>query len=246
VKLFVISLFMTVSAGFADTIQFTGLPANTQYGTYNGYATATIDGIPSELLICDDFDHTTYVPSGPLDYSVSTLTGADPLQFARFADPSQFDSSVAKYEEAAILLNGLRQTGPSLLLDLTADYQYALWMLFTPSVASPNATAQTLLNDAASSVQQGGPSNEALYSELRIFTPDAGYSSNQEFLQMAADLTLPPPDLQESAATPEPAPAVLIGIGIVVIGLSVGARRLRKRHQSGVITLDNTPRGSER
>ncbi len=232
-KLLAVFLFLTAASGFADTIQFTGLPANTQYGTYNGYVSATIDGIPAQMLICDDFDHTTYVPSGPLDFSQSTLTGADPLQYARFADPNQLGSSMAKYEEAAILLNGLRQTGPGLLLDLTADYQYALWMLFTPGVASPNATAQTLLNDAADTVQQGEASNQALYSELRIFTPDAAYSSNQEFLQMAADPTLSPPpplDFLDSAATPEPAPAVLIGIGIVAIGLSVGARCLRKRH----------------
>jgi hypothetical protein len=221
-------LFLTVSAGFADTIQFTGLPVNTQYGTYNGYAFATIDGTPLQALICDDFDHTTYVPSGNMAYSLSTLMGVDPLQYARFVDPNDWDGTIAQYEEAALLLDGLRQTGSGLLLDLTADYQYALWHLFTPSVVLPDATARTLLNDAASSVQQGGASNQAIYSELGIFTPTAAYASNQEFLQLAANPTpgSPNSNFSDTLATPETSPGFLVGIGIAAIVLSLGTRRL--------------------
>jgi hypothetical protein len=225
------------SAGFGASIQFTGLPSNFQYGTYNGYASATIDGVPLQQVICDDYDHTTYVPSGPLDYSLSTLTGQSPLQGARFADPSQLASAETKYEEAAILLNGLDQTGPGTLLDLTADYQYALWILFTPTVAAPNATALTLLNDAARSMQQGGASNQAIYSELRIYTPTAAYASNQEFLQLAPSgvtfqsFAIDPPD---PSAVPEPQPAIMVGIGIGAIVLSVGARSLLLRRGARV------------
>jgi hypothetical protein len=230
-KLLALFLFVMVSAGFADTIQFTGLPVNTQFGTYNGYAIATIDGTPLQQLICDDFDHTTYVPSGNLTYSLSTLTGGSPLQYARFIDLNDSNSTIVKYEEAALLLDGLRQTGPGSLLDLTADYQYALWRLFTPSVVLPNVTAQTLLNDAAYGVQQGGTSNDAIYSELRIYTPAAAYSSNQEFLQMAANPTPGPPNsyFSNTLTTPEAEPAVLVGIGIFAIAVSLGARRLLLR-----------------
>jgi hypothetical protein len=239
IKFLAVSLFLTVSGGFANTIQFTGLPVNSQYGTYNGYAFATIDGSPLQPLICDDFDHTTYVPSGNLTYSLSTLTGGSPLQYARFDDTSQWAGTIAKYEEAALLLDGLNHTGGALLLDLTADYQYALWSLFTPSVVLPNATAQTLLNDAAASVQQGGASNQILYSELRIYTPTAAYASNQEFLQMgSATAFAPGGNLSDPAATPEAASMILVGIGLAAIALSLGARHLLRRRGVGATVLD--------
>jgi hypothetical protein len=173
------------------------------------------------MLICDDFGHTTNEPSGPMDFSLSTLTSPTPLQYARFVDPNR-GVAITRYEQAAILLDGLNHTGPGLLLDMTADYQYALWMLFTPGVNAPNATAQTLLNDAAYSVRQGGPANLAIYSELRIYTPTASYVSNQEFLQLGAH----PPD---PTAIPETSPAILIWIGMAGIALSVAARRLLQR-----------------
>jgi len=231
-KFLPVFLFLTVSTGFANTIQFTGLPVNTQYGTYNGYAVATIDGTPLEPLICDDFDHTTYVPSGNLTYSLSTLTGGDPLQYARFIDPNNWGATIVKYEEAALLLNGLNQTGPGFLLDLTADYQYALWYLFTPSVVLPNATAQTLLNDATNSVQQGGAYNQMLYSELLIYTPTAAYASNQEFLQLGSPTAYALDGFSDPGAVPEAAPGILVGIGMAAIGLSLGARHLRQRRDA--------------
>ena len=186
------------------------------------------------------------MPSGNLTYSLSTLTGGSPLEYARFIDPNHWDSTFVKYEEAAILLDGLRQTGPGLLLDLTADYQYALWLLFTPSVVPPNATAQTLLNDATHSVQQGGAFNQLLYSELRIYTPTTAYASNQEFLQMGSPTSFPVNgDLLDPIATPEAAPGILVGIGMAAIALSLGARRLLRRRK-GASTSGGTPQASAR
>jgi hypothetical protein len=141
------------------TIQFTALPLNYQYGTFNGFAFGAIDGAANQPLICDDYDHTTYVPSGPLIYGSSTLTGSSPLAGARFSNAGDPDGSLLRYQEAAMLLYGLQNTGPSQLLDLTADYQYALWKLFTPSVQLPTSTAQTLLTDAAEQVASGNPQN---------------------------------------------------------------------------------------
>ncbi|HLK68735.1 MAG TPA: hypothetical protein VKU19_35130 [Bryobacteraceae bacterium] len=227
--------FLTASGGFADTIQFTALPVNTQYGTYNGYASATINGTPLEALICDDFNHETFVPSGPMDFSLSTLTGSNPLQNARFVDPNQQTTTINKYEEAAVLLDGLNHTGPGLLLDLTGDYQYALWMLFTPTVNAPNATAQTLLNDAAAAVRANAISTQALYSELRIFTPTAAFASNQEFLQLSASATsFDLSDPGGPVATPEAPPSVLFAIGIGAISLSLLVRRFLKREAAEV------------
>jgi hypothetical protein len=209
-----------------STVQFTGLPINTQFGTFNGLAVATVDGLPDQLLICDDFNHTTYVPSGPLSYESSTLSGPGPLQYVRFAGQGE-EQAMALYEQAALLLDGLQHTGSGQLLDLTADYQYALWHLFTPSVPLPSATAYTLLQDTAAAVEQGDPRNLEVYSRLRILTPDEPFATNQEFLQL---LDSPPPIVGPALAAPvpEPSPVILIGAGLAFLAVALGGRRRRR------------------
>ena len=224
-------LWLTANTGFSATIDLISLPTNTEFGHYNGYVVATVDGQPNQLLICDDFDSTTYVPSGEMTYLLSSLTGSNPLQDARFVDRSKWNASVAMYQEAAFLLDGLNKTCPESVFDLTAYYQYALWHLFTPSVALPGgATAQTLLDDAAASVASGGLSNELLYSRLRIYTPTSAYASNQELLQLAPGLSShpwddPPPDM----ATPEPSSLYLIATGLGLVGLGYFTRCVMRR-----------------
>jgi hypothetical protein len=217
---------LAASIGCAETIVFNSLPGNQQFGTNNGYLVATIDGEPGHLLVCDDFSHTTYVPSGNLIYDVSTLTGTDPLEYARFSDSAGWDETLAIYQEAAHLLDGLSHTGPGYITDLTAYYQYAIWHLFTPSTPlPPGSTTQTLLNEAAAAVARGGLSSDLLYSRLRIYTPGKSAFSNQEFLEL---VPAPPPPLFDTAA-PEPSPAVLVPIGLGLVGLSYGSRRLLRR-----------------
>ncbi len=226
-KLFFLLSISGVAAG--TSIEFTGLPINTEFGTFNGFALATVDGVANQLLVCDDFSHTTYMPSGSLTYDASTLAGSDPLEYARFAGPSDSRASTARYEEAALLLNGLEQTGPGELLDLTADYQYALWALFTPSVVLPDATAGTLLSDAAEAVLLNAPQNVEVYSRLRILTPSEPFASNQEFLQL---LDSPPPIIVNppalSSPVPEPSAFVLIGLGIGLMAVGLGGRKWRR------------------
>src|ERR1700722_18039015 len=80
------------------TIVFTGLPAVYQNSTYNGFAIATVNGIPNQMLLCDDSADTTNVPSNPIIYDYSNLVGSDPLQYARFTAAPE----VQNYEEAAV------------------------------------------------------------------------------------------------------------------------------------------------
>ena len=241
-KLITLIGFAVSSVG-ASTITFNTLPANTDFGTFNGYVISTVDDQPNQPLVCDDFAHTTYVPSGKLAFNLSTVTGPNPLEYARFVNIDPTGPSLFKYEEASFLLDGLNQTGPGSLLDLTAEYQYALWHLFTPAVPLPNATAQTLLNDAAAGVTAGGADAGMLYSRLRIYTPTAAYASNQEFLQL-----VPAPDphpwtsfSQDAMPTPEPSSAWLFGVGGGLIALGCTARRLRRR-RAGPPSAEADPR----
>ncbi len=204
-------LLLAATGGLANTIvSFTGLPPNTDFGTFNGFAQGTVNGVANQLLVCDDFNHETYVPSENLVFSLSLLTGANPLEYARFAMPGDLAGSIFKYEEAALLVEGLKTT-PS----QTADYQYALWHLFTPSVPLPDVTSQRLLDQVALQVQSGSPANEAVYAHLRIYTPVGGYASNQEFLTLTSN--------------PEPETLVLVAIGVLAIVASRGLKRRQRR-----------------
>jgi hypothetical protein len=194
----VMAILFLATGAFGATINFTILPANTENNTYNGFSGGTIDGLPFTNLICDDYLNTTYFPSGPLSYNISTL---DTLTYARFG--ANHDDAVHKYEEAAILINGL-QLNPA----LTADYQYALWTLFTPSVPDFK-TSGTLLGDV-NSIADFSPYT-SLFSELVVYTPAEGFQTNQEFLQLQ-----PGPKL---SGTPEPGSMVLLGIGVGLMGV---------------------------
>jgi hypothetical protein len=202
--------FLGLTAGFASAIQFTTLPSNTEYGTYNGFVPAFVDGSPNHLLVCDDYEHTTYVPSGPLQYNVSTV---DSLAYARFTNQS-FAVEQAGYEQATLLADGLAHSGTSQSPDLTADYQYALWRLFTPGVVL-TARQQSLFDMAAADVKTNPNSYADLYSRLRIYTPTQQFASNQEFLELAD--------------APEPSAGVLLAIGGAFILVSCAARRRLKR-----------------
>lgn len=204
-------LALSTALLFADVVSFTGLPGNMDYGTYNGFTSGTINGIPFDDLICDDYSHVTYVPSGNLDYNVSTL---DTLQYARFATPGgPTQADIYNYEAAALLVQGLINNPGQV-----ADYQYALWELFTPATPD-HGNASTLLANALDLVQHGDTSGDAvLFSELRIYTPAADSASNQEFLE------IDPP-----APVPEPESIILLLTGTALIGISRVCRKRAKQ-----------------
>jgi hypothetical protein len=187
---------------YADTvtIYFTGLPATYQNGSYNGYATAVVDGIPNQLLICDDYGGETYVPS-PADmaYDFSTLTGNSPLEHAMWnsAAPAS-DVGTQKYDAAAVLLYDLSLAGPNASSATITDTQYALWNLMDPTApyasgrSSQEQGLQTSALDEVTDPLKQSFLFAVVYPGLEIYTPTAQFATNQEFLQFAPG-TVPEP-----------------------------------------------------
>ena len=213
----------------------TGLPStleNGDYGssgeTYNGFALATINGVPNQLIICDDFTHDTPVPSGNMIYDLSTMGGSDPLADVRFTGGNM----VQNYDEAAVLVWQLYEyvetTGSKALANTITDYQYALWNIFDPysSTGNPdgvqvNANQVALQSEALNLVQtQAATLAATAYAEVRIYTPDpnGGSTGSQEFFGV---VPLPEPGTWSLAA------------GALLIALSLHLRReLLKRQAS--------------
>jgi hypothetical protein len=192
-------LLAAIAVSRATTVTFNTMPPNTANGYYVGYVGATVDGSPA-LLMCDDFAHTTWVPSGPLSYDLSTLPT---LANDRFTQPDE----LTNYEVAAILLYEFDSAGGNGQSAFNAgSYQFAVWKLFDYSAGNFGNSAALLA--AAQALQAaGGGITTAAYSGLEVFTPTYGDSSNQEFLAL------------HTPAVPEPATFVLLGAGLLWIGL---------------------------
>ncbi len=174
------------------TVYFTNLPATVENGTYNGFSIATVNGIPNQLLICDDYFDTTYMPSSSnMIYYDSTLTGLNPLQYAMFATATPA-ANVQKYEEAAVLVYQLAQLGPQATGDQATDYNYALWNLMNPQAPlDPSRSAQEQALQAGALAQVTNPADTAfltnsVYAYTNVYTPTAPFGGNQEFLQYNA------------------------------------------------------------
>lgn len=202
------------AAAFASTtaaVTFTALPytdLNDDYGsagaTYNGYVTATVNGIPSQWLICDDYVDETYVPSGPLAFDYSTL--------ARSGNPGSLHfggvaNAQTLYDEAAVLDYDLYSLGPQASPENVTDYQYAIWNLFDSSMVL-NSSQQALQANAVSAVTSSAGWLSTVYATTAVYTPDPMTNSagNQEFLQYQVQ------------TTPEPATYLLEGTLLVCLG----------------------------
>jgi hypothetical protein len=213
---------LSVAACHASDIVLaaTGLPStdeNGNYGssdaTYNGFAIATIGGTPNQWIICDDYSHDTPVPSGNMNYELSTIVGSGPLANVRFTGSNETQN----YDEA----------GSKALANTITDYQYALWNIFDPYSAATNpngvqvnANQIALQAEALNLVKtQAAMLDTTVYPVVRVYTPDPNGGSNgsQEFMQ---------------AVAPEPG-TLPLGAGALLVAAALAMRReLRKRRAS--------------
>ena len=201
-------LFPLILAGgqalFASTLAVNTLPANTYMGHYVGPAAATLDGLPV-WWVCDDFVHTTYVPSGDIGVDVSTIPSLTNVRFTQVPE-------LQNYQQASILVY---EMGLSANANLPAigDIQLAIWKIFDPGDSNLPFTS-------GSTTWLGWVGAQDLaawdYSNVKVLTPTRDFVSNQEGLV--------------GGATPTPEPgsiALLFGGGLALI--ATGRIRRRRR-----------------
>jgi hypothetical protein len=200
---------------FASTVElaFTTLPANTQNGTYNGFVGGTINGVSFDDLICDDYGHTTYVPSTGLKFDLYTIADFSKARFGGAAN------ALENYQDAALLVYSIENLAavntylPKNQQLNVADLQYALWDLFTPGSGNTANSANALLLLSAAAPQLSLPGD--LASSLRIYVPANSFGSNQEFLEVQETV---PVHAAGSPSAPEPAALGIAIAGLLVIG----------------------------
>ncbi len=234
--------FATCSIGSASeiaTISFTGLPvtdmsssySTTHNSTYNGVSTATIDGISSQSIVCDDFLDTTNFPSGPFNFTIETLASLSGVDFtsgyAKIKEGSTTYTltTVQAYETAAVLVSDIEALKPNTTSNqqLITDYQYAIWDLMAPGAYwngisdSSDSTTTADLQTAFAAVLTPTAATITAENDLVIYTPDR--NTNQEFLGL-------------STPTPEPASWALASL----LGLLLCVPRLRSRVRSAILS----------
>jgi len=157
-------MLLLVTPATATTLNLTGLPANTYGGYFVGFAVGNLNGgVPFEL-VCNDFNHTSYIPSS-FGVDISTLPS---LTYARFGSDA---TALDKYERAAWLMWQVPLNPGEV-----GGIQFAMWNLFYPGAPDPVGSDTWL--GKANAVDVGAFN----YSNIRVFTPTSGFASNQEFL----------------------------------------------------------------
>ena len=216
-KFATIFLALTISALASTivTIDFTTLPSNTAGGYYVGYSQANITTALNQQfssfdLICDDFVHTTNIPSGPFQYAVSTLPSLTDVRWIG-------NDKLKNYEIAAVLLYQFDQ---NLGTVDPGGYNFALWHLFNPNSAPNYGDSATLIANATNIVNAGGGITTDAYKQLRVFTPIGNSTSNQEFVGVSSNTF---------GGSPVPEPETLGLIGFALVGLSFLRRNLRTK-----------------
>jgi hypothetical protein len=164
-RIFVLAILAAGCANSA-TIQFLTLPADVENGTYNGYVGAEVNNIET-MIVCDDFADKTYVPSGPWQYAVTSLSGD--LSETLYGSPTTYEAI------ATLAWEGLNDP------DQIAEYQYAIWQATNSSVA-PYEQSAALLAAARSQ-----PANQTVLDNFLIYTPIGSATGNQEFVGFGSE-----------------------------------------------------------
>jgi len=168
-------VLVILSVGLAQsaTIQFVTPPTNGDNGTLNGYAGASVDNIET-LLICDDHADVTYIPSGPWQFTETSLSGD--LNTTLFLSLNTYTVVATLAWEAL--------ADP----DNIATYQYAIWQ------ATNNSVAPYRQSDVLLALARSQPADQTILDSFRIYSPIGDAKGNQEFVGFANGTEAPEPN----------------------------------------------------
>jgi hypothetical protein len=212
------------------TVSFTNLPYTTGEGTYPGWSIATVNNIPTQLLMCDDYYNDTSMPSGPWSFDYSDLAADlsegvanSPLLYNATNDaansytPNSTHTITQDYEAVSYLLfqywelQPTAPTSPTSAQDLTAtNYNFAVWSIFDNNIASSLTSAQTaLVANAYSFIANSANASflNFVYANTVFYSPAAGQNTTNPNQQEFGNITL----------TPEPGAGWLLAAGLIAL-----------------------------
>ncbi len=206
--LFVVCGVVTVRADVLS-IPYSGLPSYQYGGYYVGPAQGTDNGQGPIDLWCDDFAHTTYVPT---TYYANVSTVSSPTG-ARFTSDSDY---AVDYEEIAWLMSQYYSMATKTNQSV-GDLQFAIWLIFDPTVTALKTSGALAWVTKAENANL----NDYSYNTVRIFTPTNCSGSgctpgNQEFMSGVP-------------GTPEPS-SMALGASGALLALLFLRRRKRPGH----------------
>ena len=222
----VVALLCFASSAFATQMQLTGVGEGyAMGGVYIGPYTATIGGVPTEV-ICDDF--TTDISVGMSwtadAYTLSQVTPSGPQ---KFTTPEWQGYTIQnEYDAAALLAEQLMQ--PSNMNDpaLAGYYSYAIWTIFDPSAVNGYGAGNALTPAQVSQVDAlrttalaDAGAGQAPSGSVTLYTPNP-LRASQEFLVVT---------------TPEPPAPATLGIDLLALAALIYLMRHRMVRETGRI-----------
>jgi hypothetical protein len=207
-----LGLIAVAPGAFAQyTMDLTGVGNGTVAdGVYVSPYQGTITGIGlsySGYMICDDFNHESYLNT-PWSASMTSAGGLDGSE--KFTFGGNTYTAQQAYNAAGWLANGLLNNLDSSSKQI--NYSFAIWDIFDGQQTDPSGGASALESAAFSAVNKG-----YVASNVSVFTPTS--TVTQEFLVVSPPMRAPEID---------PASA-MSGLTLLLGGLAVARGRRAKQ-----------------
>ena len=222
----VVALLCFVSSAFGTQMKLTGVGNGyVMGGVYVGPYTATIGGVPTEV-ICDDF--TTDISVGMTwTADTNTLSQVTPSGPQKFTTPEWQGYTIQnEYDAAALLAEQLMQPSNMNNPALAGYYSYAIWTIFDPSAVNGYGVGHALtptqvydVDALRTSALANAAGGQAPSGSVTVYTPNP-LRASQEYLVVS---------------TPEPPAPATLGFDLLALAALVYLMRHRIVRETGRI-----------